>query len=46
MKHVKIVSKSPSRAQDLTLGSILTVVGQLLTVFASFFTSKESSSTK
>jgi len=42
MKHVKTVSRVPRRAQ-VTPGHILTVVGQLLTVFATFLTTKESS---
>ncbi len=45
MKHLKSVSKVPCRAQSVTAGSILTVIGQLLTVFASFFTTKEASTT-
>ncbi len=43
MKHVKTVSKAPRRAQAVTPGSILTVIGQLLTVFATFITTKEGS---
>lgn len=43
MKHVKSVSKAPRRAQDLSTGSILTVLGQILGVMAEFFTSKEES---
>ncbi len=45
MKHLIIVSKAPRRAQSITAGSIMTVVGQLLTVFATFLTTKEASTT-
>ena len=43
MKHLKSVSKTPHRAQDVTVGSILTVIGKLLTVVATFLTTKEAS---
>lgn len=44
MKHLKSVSKAPRRAQDVSVGSVLTVLGQLLTVFAGFFTTKQAAS--
>ena len=43
MKHVKRVSKAPRCAQSLSAGSIMTVIGQLLTVFASYLTTKQAS---
>jgi hypothetical protein len=45
MKHVKTVTKAPRRAQAVTPGSVLTVIGQLLTVFATFLTTKEATTT-
>jgi hypothetical protein len=42
MRHLKSVSKAPRRAQDLSTGNILVVIGQLLAVVAGFFTEKES----
>jgi hypothetical protein len=45
MKHLKNVSRAPQRAQAVTVGSVLTVIGKLLTVAATFFTTKEASTT-
>lgn len=42
MRHLKKVSKAPGRAQDLSTGNILVVIGQLLAVVAGFFAEKES----
>lgn len=42
MKHVKRISLTPARAaQDLTIGQILSVLAQLLTVVATALLAKD-----
>jgi hypothetical protein len=45
MKHLHLVSRTPSRAQDATLGQILAVVAGILQVVASTLTGKEPDKT-
>ncbi|MBW7863453.1 MAG: hypothetical protein GX580_11555 [Candidatus Hydrogenedens sp.] len=42
MKHVHAVTRQPQKAQDITIGQILTVVSQLLTVISAFWLEKEA----
>jgi len=41
MKHVKKISAAPARAQDITVGAVLSVIGQIISVVASALVQKE-----
>lgn len=42
MKHVHAVTRQPQKALDITVGQILAVVSQLLTVISAFWLEKEA----
>lgn len=42
MKHVKLISAAPRKAVDLSVGQVLTVISQLVTVIAAFLVEKEA----
>ena len=41
MKHIRTLTQTPARAQEVTVGQILTFVVSLLSVVATFLTAKE-----
>lgn len=41
MKHLRTLTQTPARAQEITLGQILTFVVSLLSVVATFISAKE-----
>lgn len=42
--HLKSISRKPVKAEDVSIGSLLTVIGQIITVIATFLTAKEAGS--
>ena len=45
MKHLRTISRGPSKAQSLTPGQILTILAELLGVLSSIFVTKEGGGT-
>lgn len=42
MKHLKVMTQKPAQAQDATVGTILSVVAQILSVVGAALVAKES----
>lgn len=41
MKHVKQLTRSPKKAQDIGIGQIFTIIAQILTVLGGALTAKD-----
>ena len=43
MKHIRAISATPKKAQSVTVGSVMSVIAQLVTIVGAFITQKEES---
>ncbi len=42
MKHVQVISRKPGRAQDISIGQIIAVIAQILTVIGTALVAKDA----